>query len=145
MPIINSLLSWFITKRQYQIDFFRKFPVEVQQETLERLIKVASDTTFGKEHVFNSINSYSDFKNQIPVRDYDTIKPYIERALNGEDNLLFPGEVRWFAKSSGTTSAKSKFIPITRDNMEECQFKGGKDALVIYLGHNRLIQIVNMN
>ena len=64
------------------------------------------------------------------------MKPYIEKALNGEDSVMFPGDVRWFAKSSGTTSAKSKFIPITRENMEECHFRGGKDAVGMYLGNN---------
>lgn len=135
MPIINSIMSWVITKRQYQIDLFRKYPVEVQQETLTRIVKMAQDTQFGDEHGFKSINSYSDFKNQIPVRDYDGFKSYIEIALSGQDNVLFPGEVRWFAKSSGTTSAKSKFIPITRENMEECHFRGGKDAVVMYFSN----------
>ena len=125
-------MSWVITKRQYQIDFFRKYPVEVQQETLARIVKMAQDTLFGTEHGFKDINSYSDFKEQIPIRDYDNFKSYIEKALNGEDNILYPGEVRWFAKSSGTTSAKSKYIPITRENMEDCHFRGGKDAIVMY-------------
>jgi len=133
MPIINSILSWFITKRQYQIDFFRKYPVEVQQETLARLIKIAQETIFGEEHGFRDINSYSDFRNHIPIRDYDGFKPWIDKALCGVDNALYPGEVRWFAKSSGTTGDKSKFIPITRENMEECHFRGGKDTLVMYL------------
>ncbi len=136
MPIIKSIFSWFITKRQYQIDFFKKFPIEVQQETLAGIVKRANDTLFGEEHGFKNINSYADFKNQIPVRDYDAFKPYIEKALNGEDSVLYPGDVRWFAKSSGTTSAKSKFIPITRENMEDCHFRGGKDALGFYLSNN---------
>ncbi len=136
MPIIKSIFSWFITKRQYQIDFFKKFPIEVQQETLARIVKRANSTLFGEEHGFKDISSYTDFKNQIPIRDYDAFKPYIEKALKGEDSVLFPGDVRWFAKSSGTTSAKSKFIPITRENMEECHFRGGKDALAIYLSNN---------
>jgi len=84
-------MSWVITKRQYQIDFFRKYPVEVQQETLARIVKMAQDTLFGTEHGFKDINSYSDFKEQIPIRDYDNFKSYIEKALNGEDNILYPG------------------------------------------------------
>ncbi len=136
MPIIKSIFSWYVTKRQYQIDFFKKFPVEVQEETLSRIVKRATDTIFGEEHGFKDISSYRDFKNQIPVRDYDSLKPYIEKALKGEDSVLFPGDVRWFAKSSGTTSAKSKFIPITRENMEECHFRGGKDAVAMYFINN---------
>ena len=136
MPIIKSIFSWYVTKRQYQIDFFRKFPIEVQEETLSRIVKRANVTIFGEEHGFKDISSYSDFKNQIPVRDYDSLKPYIEKALKGEDSVLFPGDVRWFAKSSGTTSARSKFIPITRENMEECHFRGGKDAVAMYFINN---------
>ena len=132
MPILNSLISWFITKRQYQIDFFRKYPVQVQEETLEKILSRSGDTVFGKEHGINDINSYKDFQNQIPIRDYPALKPYIEQALKGEPNIICPGDVKWFAKSSGTTSDKSKFIPVTREYMEDNHFRGAKDAVVMY-------------
>lgn len=132
MPIINSLISWFITKRQYQIDFFRKYPIEVQEETLEKILSKSVGTQFGLDHGTKSISSYSDFRNQIPVRDYDGLKPYIQKALDGQTDVLFPGEVKWFAKSSGTTSDKSKFIPVTREFMEDCHFRGGKDTVALY-------------
>lgn len=132
MPILNSLISWIITKRQYQIDFFRKYPIEVQEETLEKMLNKSRETQFGLDHHISSINSYSDFKKQIPVRDYDGFKSYIQEALDGQTDVLFPGEVRWFAKSSGTTSDKSKFIPVTREYMEDCHFRGGKDTIVLY-------------
>ncbi len=132
MPIINSLISWFITKRQYQIDFFRKYPIEVQEETLERILTKSKGTEFGLDHGIKDISSYNDFRNQIPIREYNELKPYIQKALDGQADILAPGEVKWFAKSSGTTSDKSKFIPVTREYMEDCHFRGGKDTIALY-------------
>ncbi len=132
MPILNSILSWFVTKRKYEIDFFKQYPVEVQNDTLVRLIKNGKDTAFGRDHGFQEIENYEQFVASIPVRNYPAIKPYIDRAMLGEPDVLWPGEVKWFAKSSGTTGDKSKFIPVTRDNIEECHFQGGKDTLIFY-------------
>lgn len=132
MPIINSFISWIITKRQYQIDFFRKYPIQVQEETLEKILTRSLNTEFGKDHGLEDVNSYEDFTKRVPVKDYSGLKPYIQKALDGEENVLSPGELKWFAKSSGTTSDKSKFIPVTREYMEECHFRGGKDTVVLY-------------
>jgi hypothetical protein len=133
MPIINSIISWFITKRKYQIDFFRQYPVEVQNDVFNKLIGQGRKTAFGRDHRFESVQSYREFSDNIPVRDYTDIKPYIERALYGEPDVLWPGEVKWFAKSSGTTGDKSKFIPVTRNYLENCHFQGGKDTLILHL------------
>ncbi len=135
MPIINSLISWFITKRMYQIDLFRRYPAEVQEETLVKLLERGRKTLFGKDHGFSSVDHYEQFARQVPVREYHEIKPYIDKALAGEKDTLWPGEVKWFAKSSGTTSDKSKFIPVTRDSMEDFHFRGAKDAIVVYLSN----------
>lgn len=132
MPIINSFISWIITKRLYQIDLFRKYPIPVQEESLEKILSKSVDTEFGRTHGLQEVNSYEDFRNRVPVRDYMQIKPFIQKALDGEKDVLFPGEVKWFAKSSGTTSDKSKFIPVTREYMEDCHYRGGKDAVVLY-------------
>ena len=132
MPVINSIISWIVTKRQYQIDFFRKYPIEVQQETRDRLIEKARDTVFGREHGFRDISSFRQFQQHIPIREYDGLKPYLTRVLKGEPDILHPGVVKWFAKSSGTTSDKSKFIPVTREYMENCHFRGGKDTVILY-------------
>lgn len=132
MLIINSLVSWFNTKRLHQIDLFRRFPHEVQEETLFKLIYKARQTEYGKKHGFSDISSIADFQKNLPVVDYEVIKEYVERLRKGEQNLLWPGESRWFAKSSGTTSDKSKFIPVSKDALEECHFRGGKDVLAIY-------------
>ena len=109
-----------------------KYPNEVQQEWGRKLVFQAQDTEFGKLYDFRSIKTYREFKERIPVQDYEGFKPFIDRMMLGEQNILWAGEVRWFAKSSGTTSDKSKFIPLSQEAMEDCHFKGGKDMLSIY-------------
>jgi len=136
MAILNSIISWFVTKRKYQIDFFKQYPVEVQNDMLAKLIKEGRNTAFGKDHDFHGIETYEQFAAQVPIRDYPAIKPYIDRAIHGEPDVLWPGETKWFAKSSGTTGDKSKFIPVTRDNIEDCHFQGGKDSLIFYFVNN---------
>jgi len=132
MSIINSILSWVMQKRIHQMELFMKFPHEVQDEWRRKLIAQAQDTEFGKKMDFRSLSSYESFHNRIPLQDYEAIKPSIERMMMGEQNLVWPTEIRWFAKSSGTTSDKSKFIPLSKESMEDCHFKGGKDMLSIY-------------
>jgi len=132
MPIITSLVKWLNIKRISQLDLIRKYPFNVQQDTFNQLIYKAADTEWGYQYKYNKINSISDFQKNVPLQTYDDVKPYVERLRKGEQNLLWPGEIKWFAKSSGTTNHKSKFIPMTRDAMEKCHFKGGKDVLAIY-------------
>jgi len=134
MPF-NSIFSWLIKKRIHQIELFMKYPVEVQTEQFQKLISTASETEWGKKFGYSSIHNYNDFKNRVPLQDYESLKPYVDRLLKGEQNLLWPNEVKWFAKSSGTTNDKSKFIPVSREALEECHYKGGKDLLCIYY-HN---------
>lgn len=136
MSFINSILSWVMKKRIHQIEFFMKYPYEVQEEWLHSLILTSKHTEWGKKFDFKSIESVDEFKRRIPIQNYDTLKPYIERMLQGEQNVLWPSEIKWFAKSSGTTSDKSKFIPVSTESLEECHYKGGKDLLSIYC-HNR--------
>lgn len=119
-------------KRIHQMELFMKYPNEVQQEWGRKLINLAADTEYGRLHDFKSINSYREFRERVPITDYEGFKPYIDRMMMGEQNILWPTEVRWFAKSSGTTSDKSKFIPLSQEAMEDCHFKGGKDMLSIY-------------
>lgn len=132
MALVNSIFNWINTKRLYQIDLFRKYPDEVQFDTFISLIKKAKDTQFGKEHGFDSIKNVTDFQSRVPIADYEGIKPYIERLRRGEQNLLWPSEIKWFAKSSGTTQSKSKFIPVSPEGLEECHFRGTRDNLAIY-------------
>lgn len=136
MTFINSILSWVMKKRIHQIEFFMKYPEEVQEEWLQSLLLTSKQTEWGRKFDYKSIDSTKDFKERIPIQNYDTLKPYIERMLQGEQNILWPSEIKWFAKSSGTTSDKSKFIPVSTESLEECHYKGGKDLLSIYC-HNR--------
>ena len=132
MPFLNSILGWFNTKRLYQIDLFRKYPAEVQFDTLMGLLEKAKDTEYGRLYGFDSIKSFEEFQMRIPILDYEGFKPYIDRLRQGEENLLWPNEIKWFAKSSGTTQNKSKFIPVSFDALEDCHFRGGRDIIAIY-------------
>jgi hypothetical protein len=136
MAIIPSIVNWLNNKRISQIDLFKKFPEETQKEVLFGLLTKASKTEWGKKFDFSSISNITDFQNRIPVQTYEEIIPYVERLRNGESDLLWPGEIKWFAKSSGTTSAKSKFIPVSRESLEDCHYRGARDILVVYT-HNK--------
>lgn len=133
MAVINSIINWVNYKRIYQIDLFRKHPHEVQREVLFGLLNAASNTEIGLKYKFSGISSEKQFRDQVPVQTYDDVKPIVERMMLGEKNLLWPGETKWFAKSSGTTHDKSKFIPVSKDSLEGVHFRGGRDVLAIYL------------
>ncbi len=141
MAILSSIISWLSTKRLWQIDLFMKYPHNVQYETFVKLIDQAKNTEWGKKYNYNKINSIDDFKNNVPLQNYDDIKPYVNRLRDGEQNLLWPSDIKWFAKSSGTTSDKSKFIPVSKEALEDCHFRGGKDVLSIYTRENPNTQI----
>lgn len=120
----------------HDIDLFMKYPLEVQEELFKKLITTARNTEFGRTHGFADIHTQEQFRRMIPIFSYEDIHPYIERNMRGEQNLLWPTDVKWFAKSSGTTNARSKFIPVSYEALEECHFKGGKDMLSIYCNAN---------
>lgn len=122
-------------KRKHQRDLFLQYPFEVQTDALRHLLEKAAETDFGREHGFHNVVSREDFRRLVPLQDYDSLKPYIDRHRKGESNVLWPTPIRWFAKSSGTTSGRSKFIPVSQEALEDCHFKGGKDMLGIYC-HN---------
>lgn len=132
MSIINSIFGWFIKKRIHQIDLFMKYPHDVQNEWFERLVQTAKNTEWGKEFGYRDINSMPRFKEQVPISSYENLEPRIQRILKGEQNVLWPSEIKMFAKSSGTTSTKSKFIPVSEESLEECHYKGGKDLMSLY-------------
>ncbi len=136
MALINSVISWLMKKRIHQIDLFMKYPHEVQTEWLRKLLNNARGTEWGRRFEFKSILNPEQFNERVPVQDYDSLKGSIERLRKGEQNILWPSEIKWFAKSSGTTSDKSKFIPVSQEALEECHFKGGKDLLSIYCNNN---------
>ena len=119
-------------KRIHQIALFRKYPHEVQEELFQELIQSGIQTEYGKINRFGNILSYEDFLNNVPLQDYESVQPWVERAMAGEQGLLWPSETKWFAKSSGTTSSRSKLIPVTKESLESCHYKGGKDLLALY-------------
>ncbi len=136
MAIINSVLTWLIKKRMHQIDLFLKFPNEVQRDWFGKLISTGSATEWGKKYDYAGIKNPEEYSRRVPVSRYEDIQPLIERMRRGEKNLLWPDEIKWFAKSSGTTDNKSKFIPISEETIEECHFKAGKDVLTLYLNNH---------
>ncbi len=135
MALINSVLNWVIKKRIHQIELFMKYPHEVQSEWFKKLIITAKDTEWGRKYDYRSIQSVEQYKERVPLNNYESLKPYIEKLRLGEQNLLWPSDILWFAKSSGTTSDKSKFIPVSTEALEECHFKGGKDMLSLYVNN----------
>lgn len=139
--IVNSIISWFLKKRIHQVELFLKYPIEVQKELLFKLVNKAKDTEVGEKYSFSSIKSYEDFKQNVPIQQYETIEPLIERTRKGEQNLFWPTPIKWFAKSSGTTNSKSKFIPVSDEAIEDCHFKGGKDMLCLYYNNNPEAQL----
>ena len=132
MAIIPSIVNWLYSKRLNNIELFKKYPEETQQEVLYKLLAKSALTEWGLKYQYSSITSVKEFQERVPLQSYDDILPYVDRLRQGESNLLWPGEVRWFAKSSGTTSTKSKFIPVTVESLEDCHYKGAKDILAIY-------------
>lgn len=141
ITIVNSIASWFLKKRFHQIDLFLKYPNEVQQELLLNLIHTARDTKIGKQHEFNSIKNYRTFAERVPISTYEDYQDLIERSRSGEDNIFWPSHIKWFAKSSGTTNAKSKFIPVSTESLEDCHYAAGKDMLCMYLNNNENSQL----
>jgi hypothetical protein len=133
MTLINSIVNTIYSKRLSQIDYFKKNPVEIQEQILNKLLNKAKYTEIGKEFAFENISDHFGFSNKVPIFEYDTFKPYIEKTMNGTQNVLWPTEIKWFAKSSGTTSDRSKFIPISKESLHDCHFRSGKDIYAIYV------------
>ena len=118
------------------MELFLKYPHDVQQELLHKLIQKARNTELGKQYGFKEIRSYRDFAEQVPVRNYEDVQGLIERARKGENNIFWPSPVKLFAQSSGTTNAKSKYIPVSPEALEDCHYAASKDLLCVYLNNN---------
>ena len=136
IPIFNSVASFFLKRRISQIELFKDYPIEVQQEVLRKMIVYSIDTEIGKKYDFKTIRHYNDFKERLPTVTYEEIYEDIERNRKGEQNIFWRTPIKWFAKSSGTTNAKSKFIPISYESLEDCHYKAGKDMLSLYFNNN---------
>ncbi|MCM8568853.1 GH3 auxin-responsive promoter family protein [Gramella jeungdoensis] len=141
IPLVNSIASWFLKKRIHQMELFIKYPHDVQKELLRNLLSQAKNTEFGKRFQFEEIDSYETFRERVPIQKYEDYEGVIERSRRGETNIYWPTPIKWFAKSSGTTNAKSKFIPVSQDSLEDCHYAAGKDLLCIYLNNNPQSQL----
>jgi len=130
--IKNYIISSIIKQRIKRINAATRNPIQCQKNVLKSLIQKCLNTNFGEEHSFDRITNYKSFKNQVRVRTYEELEPYISKAKKGLENVLWPGETIYFAKSSGTTNSKSKFIPVTKESLNYCHFKAGKDMLSFY-------------
>ncbi len=133
MSIISPALKGYMRLRQSAIDNFMLNPIDTQQQVFNALIGTAQFTEYGKKYNFETLNNVADFKKAVPITDYDSLKPYIHRILEGEQNILWSSPITWFAKSSGTTSDKSKFIPVSKESLDDNHFKGSKDVMTLYL------------
>lgn len=141
LPIINSIASWILKKRIHQIELFIKYPIEVQEEILFGLLKSAENTVLGKKYDYSSIKNYNTFNERIPVSTYEELEPYIEQTRQGAQNIFWNSNIKYFAKSSGTTNAKSKFIPVSSEALDNNHYKASKDLLCLYLNNNEESQL----
>ncbi len=141
IPLVNSVVSWFLKKRIHQIDFFKKYANETQHELLFNALQRCKNTDFGLKYNFESIKTYEEFAKNIPVFTYEDMAPYIEASRKGKQQFFWDTPIKWFAKSSGTTNSKSKFIPVSEDSLEDCHYKASKDLLCLYLNNNEDSQL----
>jgi len=133
MSITSRVFNQLYKGRLKLLDNSRVMPEHYQKQWFTDLIFAGCETSFGKEHKFDKITSISDYQKLVPLREYDGIEPYIDRLRAGEDYVLWNTKVRWFARSSGTSSSKSKFIPITEQSLKQCHFEGMKTLLANYI------------
>ncbi|MBF1605416.1 MAG: GH3 auxin-responsive promoter family protein, partial [Prevotella shahii] len=133
---ITSLLGGVFKSRQTHIDAYTHNSEEIQRRVMTHLVQQGQRTQYGKTWGMNNVRTYEDFANRMPVTTYEELKEPIDRMRHGEADVLWPGVVKWFAKSSGTTNDKSKFIPVSADGLKNIHYKGGKDAVALYLRNN---------
>lgn len=134
--IVNNIFKWYLLERYGMIERFMSYPINAQNEVWDNLITSAEDTVFGSKYAFNKIQDRREYADNVPLQDYESLKPYIKRMMHGEKDVLWPGLVEWFSKSSGTTGDKSKFIPVSSQNLKKCHIRGSWDTLTL-LYHNR--------
>lgn len=126
------MVQWYLRQRMKQIQAWMENPLDAQMHTFSYLLQSVANTEWGRRFEYASLHSPDQFRNRVPVQDYESLKPYIDRMMNGEQGILWNSPVKWFAKSSGTTSDRSKFIPMSKESMEDCHYQGGMDLLTAY-------------
>lgn len=133
--LVNKVMEILMRSRMRQIENFIKYPIETQESILYKNLSIAQNTEYGNLYGFKEIDSLQSFQNNVPLVKYEDFEPYIEKARRGQPDISWKGKIKWFAKSSGTTNAKSKFIPISQESLEDCHYAAGKMMFAIYL-HN---------
>jgi hypothetical protein len=133
---ITSIVGKLFLPRQKQLESYLSHGEELQHEVLKKLIERGKNTEYGRTHLFNNINSYENFVSNVSVNTYEELKGDIDRMRHGEENVLWRGQVKWYAKSSGTTNDKSKFVPVSQDGLNHIHYQGGKDVVALYLMMN---------
>jgi len=136
MITLTSIIRKFFEPRQRELEKMLTHSEELQHDVLQTLLERAQNTEYGRNHVFDRINGYDEYVKHVPVNTYEELKNDIDRMRQGERDVLWPGQVRWYAKSSGTTNDKSKFIPVSSDGLKYIHYAGGKDAVALYLKNN---------
>jgi hypothetical protein len=136
VKLLSPAISGLARMRLWRIDAWKNHPEDSQREVLQDLVTSAQYTEFGKKYNFSRLFSIKSFKKAVPIHEYDDIKPYIHRIMNGEQNILWNTPIYWFAKSSGTTSDKSKFIPVSDESLQDCHYKAAKDVVTLYYSFN---------
>ncbi|MBE9487769.1 MAG: GH3 auxin-responsive promoter family protein [Bacteroidetes bacterium] len=131
MSILNNIIELGFTYRLRAIENIRKNPIETQNKVFKKLMNSLSLTVYGNERNVKNNFTYSDFRKHIPIVTYEDIEPYIKKMRMGESNILWDKPVNWFAKSSGTTNNKSKYIPVTNQGLQKCHFMGGRDLIAL--------------
>ena len=133
---LTQIIGKVFIPRQRALERHQNEGEALQRAVLNHLIDTAKDTEFGRNHVFSRIKSYDDFTNHVSINTYEELKGFIDRMRHGEADILWPGRVKWYAKSSGTTNDKSKFIPVSKEGLKRMHYKGGFDAVAMYLQNN---------
>lgn len=133
---ITKIIKKTFEPRLKEIDLYASQAGEIQSRVMRHLVQQAANTEWGKKYDYKSILDYNTFRERLPIQTYEEIKPYVERLRAGEQNLIWPSEIRWFAKSSGTTNDKSKFLPVSKESLQDIHYKGGKDVVTLYFRIN---------
>lgn len=130
--IFNQAMKQYLRFRYRRIDRFTRYPIDVQDRSLKEILKLGANTEYGRKYDFKDLKSKQAFAEAVPMTDYETLSPDIERMMHGEENILWPGRIKWFSKSSGTTSGRSKYIPVPSVNLRQCHIRGTWDAVTLY-------------
>ena len=136
MKLLSPAISSLARMRMWRIEAWKSHAMEAQRDVLQNLVTSAQYTEFGRKYNFSQLFTIRAFKDAVPVHEYEDMKPYIQRIMDGEQNVLWNTPIYWFAKSSGTTSDKSKFIPVSDESLQDCHYKAAKDVLTMYYNFN---------